>query len=137
MKTSIFFITLNTNKSIKNYYEEEYVKSHFDDRINNLKDPDGYSNILYSKNGTPMDDVIISQSETEHAFEEGKKYKRLHCHLVWEITHNDMLHIDIQSMKEYFLQDLRRLGWDNMHIDVNAVSNRRKTLRSYISKDQF
>ncbi len=134
MRSSIFFVTVNTNRYLKEYYTRDLAQVTLEDSVKQLQNESEFRSVLISLNKN-IEDVNFTLNELEYTFEEGSKKKRFHMHFAWELVHDGHIRIDIPALREHFLKELRALfGWETLHIDVNAVSNRRRTLREYMNK---
>ena len=121
---STWFITINTNRIAKTKVEIDKFRQSLYDA---LEDVTAYiipNKYLGTVNGDPTMEVEIDQ-----AIEVGKKYHRLHAHVLIKCHHNSNLKID----EEYFKEEIDNVSWVKVNY-VKANADFQK-LMIYMRKD--
>lgn len=138
-KHSVFFLTLNTNKTIEGSKLRisefiELIRQCFSGRTNEpkksllerlFKIPD-VERII----GKSILDQGIDRFEYIFSIEIGPRYHRLHAHIIMKVYHNGKIHIDREKIIEWWA----RMYFPNIYINIKGLGNITKNLENYIMK---
>ena len=133
VRTSAFFLTLNTNKSYKEGNDEHFyddteifdgVMTHI---LNNIDDfvliPEGH-----------WTDDYIKNTNVQYVIERGTTKGFLHMHSLIKVLHKTQVKLDLKKMREYVSKEL---GITGIHIHVRIVkSNNEDNIIQYLEKYQ-
>ena len=142
MKTSVFFVTINTNKKVtmNEYYFKAYARQALKLMIRDhergcpvwlrIRNSQGG---ISDRDGRPHRSELIS---FDHAIV-SENASRLHLHWWVEIRHRSNIRIDTAFISKHFQRYLRRAGWltfkGRVYCNVRVV--RRNGIMEYMRKD--
>lgn len=127
IKQSVFLITISPNKvDMSPEKEKEFTDSISDIFKNNLK------NILYEKRpDQEFSENKIKSYSVKYSIEKGKIKGRIHAHILLDISHEMILGINHQPIREYY----EEMFGSKVHINIQATGNNVKAMSEYIFKD--
>jgi hypothetical protein len=135
LKESLFMITINTNRVPQDNNQRCIFENIMLNAVMKLKDRNYRRHVINFLNNDTIENAIIHKEEIKVGFEDGKKKKRFHAHIVWDFVHETKLQLDLFHLKQLFLAGYRdEFGWANLHMDVKAVSNVKRNLEEYAKK---
>lgn len=131
IKHSIFFITVNSNKSEKSadYATVKQKMNNIFAYIFNNQNVKKY--IIERYTGEVIPDSKISDISVEYAFETGNKMKRLHGHAIVKIDHYSNVQFNLSPFRQVVNQ---YMGY-TVYVNVSSKRDPTKDLQDYILKE--
>jgi hypothetical protein len=132
IRTSAFYLTLNTNCSYKPKVNDEHLDddiSFFDGVINHVLN--NIDQFLLIPEGHWSDDYI-KDTQVQYFIERGTQKGFLHMHSLIKILHKTQVKLDLKKIREYVSKEL---GLTGIHIHVRIVrANNEQNILEYLSK---
>jgi len=125
IKSSVFMITVNTNKG----KYDDIMKNQFEKVLYKLLNEENLKQMIIFNSGTYND---IKSIESELAVEVGGIYKKLHAHLPIQIKHTANIKLNIKFINEYIKKQMDIK--EKIHIDIKATNNSFQTFIDYAKK---
>ena len=130
IRTSAFYLTLNSNQSYKEddkmiEQDTEFFDGVMSHVLNNIGDfvtiPEGH-----------WTDDFIKDTQVQYVIERGNRRGFLHFHSLIKIKHKTQVKLDLKKIREYVSKEL---GLTGIHIHVRIVkANSEEGILEYIDK---
>lgn len=117
VKSSVFLVTFNRNKTLESMSDED--KKKFRDYIDFVMSKENLlTHYLKDTNGADLN-AVIRNIDVERSFELSHDAGLLHAHVYINIQHNGHLTLNIPDMRAL----ARKIFGENIHINVQATSD--------------
>lgn len=132
---SIFTISLNSNKNLN---QSQIIQ--FDKSLNFLfSKPKVFEYLKEKRKNYKFDPLLIENYKWKKKIERGKKYKRIHAHIIVLLDHRMILEFNEKKIRYYYKNFIHSLGYDieksKIHLDIHGKADNVKNWEDYMFKE--
>lgn len=147
IKHSVFMITINTNKNLAKKYvknnaekllgvQDKYTQSDDVQKFNRsikfiFTAPKVYEYIIEKRPGHTFDPKKIIKYGWKYSIEQGKKFGKIHAHIMMKIDHKMFIGINQEKIRTFY----KNMFGTSIHLNIQARGNALKSWEDYIFKD--
>jgi hypothetical protein len=124
--TSIFFITISSNKTLPN----DMLKT-FNDSIPDVFDKNLISILKAPNEDVEFDPKMIDDYNVKIGYERGPQKKKDHAHVLITIHHHTMLTINHAPIRDYY----EKMLGTKIHLHIDAMGSNIEKMQNYLFKN--